>query len=107
MSERILLVQGDNYPRVTLNATDPQGRDVGLPGAVSAVLQFYNPREQGTQVVPCEVTPETGEISFEWPDGVLDVPPGDYLGEIEITFAGGKRQTIYHPIKFKLREQRL
>jgi hypothetical protein len=35
---------------------------------------------------------------------MLEGTPGDYEGEVEITFADGQRQTVYDTLKFKVRE---
>jgi hypothetical protein len=35
---------------------------------------------------------------------MLQGDPGDYEGEIEITFPDGQIQTVYDPLKFKVRE---
>ena len=46
-----------------------------------------------------------GRVQFGFPPGALDVAPGYYEGEIEITYADGNVQTIYHKLKFAVREQ--
>ena len=46
-------------------------------------------------------------VAFYWSTDptALDGPPGDYEGEIEINFSDGTIQTVYDPLKFKLREE--
>jgi hypothetical protein len=36
---------------------------------------------------------------------MLQGEPGDYEGEIEITFAGGQIQTVYDVLRFKVRQE--
>ena len=47
-----------------------------------------------------------GQVAF-YPDTAPEMlagAPGDYEGEIEITFADGQIQTVYDLLKFKIRQ---
>jgi hypothetical protein len=46
----------------------------------------------------------TGVVRFNFPNGVLDVEPGLYEGEVEIDF-DGQIQTVYEVLKFNVRSQ--
>lgn len=107
MSEKIKLVQGDTRPQVKVNLTDDTtGAYIDLQGAVVR-LKF---RAAGDTTILSNfqgvITDTlTGEVVFPWPQGSLDVPAGQYEGEIEITFSDTTVQTVYEPIKFLVREQ--
>lgn len=109
MAERIKLVQGDNYPYITLTLTDTStGQAIDLSsGNISVRVRF---RATGTSTVlstiPCEKVGggSTGKVRFNFPDGVLDVPAGSYQGEVEVDF-GGQTQTVYEVLKFNVRSQ--
>ncbi len=45
-----------------------------------------------------------GKCFFNFPGNTLDVPPGIYEGEIEVTI-DGDRQTVYDLLKFSVRAQ--
>jgi hypothetical protein len=47
-----------------------------------------------------------GVVEFYWASvpTSLDGEPGQYEGEIEITFADGQRQTVYDTLNFVLRQ---
>lgn len=106
MAERIKLVQGDNRPYITLTLTNPTtGAAINLTGA-SVVVHF---RAVGTSTVlstlTCTVTDAAnGVCRFNFPGATLDVPAGPYEGEVEITFSGGDKQTVFDFLKFTVRE---
>ncbi len=105
MSNKIPLVQGDNLPRVTLTLKDKDGVLYDLTGCTGAVLYF---KARGSKdvptTIPCTVDIPNSKVSFEFPDGVLDRPAGEYVGEVELDFSG-KTLTVYEMTTFKLREQ--
>ena len=109
MSEKIKLVQGDNLPYIRLNLTDPLTSEViNLSG--SDVIVRVHFRAAGSTTVLHTITCEkvgggsTGVVRFNFPDGVLDVEPGPYEGEVEIDF-DGQIQTVYEVLKFNVRSQ--
>lgn len=105
MSEKIPLVQGDNLPRINSVLKDADGVLFDLTGCTGANLYF---KAKGSTDAPdtivCTVDIPTSKVSFDFPNGVLDKPAGEYVGEIELDF-NGKKQTVYDPLQFKLREQ--
>ena len=109
MAEKIKLVQGDTRPALICTITDENtGLAIGLTDA-TVRLKF---REAGATELRTTITgtvtdAANGVVAFYWATQptALDGEPGDYEGEIEITFADGQIQTVYDPLKFKLREE--
>ena len=108
MTEKIKLVQGDTRPALICTITDQTtGLAISLTGA-SVVLKF---REVGATELTASVSGTVvdgaaGKVAF-YPasaPAMLQGSPGDYEGEIEITFPDGQKQTVYELLKFKLRE---
>lgn len=107
MAEKIKLVQGDTRPAIVCKITDDStGAVIPLTGA-TVLLKF---RALGATDLTATVT---GAVT-DGPNGVvafypasapamLQGEPGDYEGEIEITFADGQVQTVYDVLKFKMR----
>lgn len=105
MAEKIKLVQGDTLPQIKATITNDDGTATNLTGATPR-LKF---RAVGSNTVLVTLTgivtnAAAGEVVFNWNDGDLDREAGDYEGEIEVTFPSGQIQTVYDPLKFKLRE---
>jgi hypothetical protein len=109
MTERIKLVQGDTGPQIRLALTNQAtGQPIDLTNAVVRL----NFREfGGTEAVfvrPAFINPDTattGVCYIEFAEGDLDVEPGDYEGEIEVTHVDGLNETIFDLLKFRVREQ--
>lgn len=109
MSEKIKLVQGDTRPALVVNLTDDTtGNPIGIAGA-TVRLKF---REVGSETIISTLTGTVidganGQVAFYWAQDPtsLQGEPGDYEGEIEITFADGQVQTVYDVLKFKLRAE--
>jgi len=108
MSEKIKLVQGDTKPALVCNITDDvTGVALNLTGA-TVRLKF---REAGAveltaTVVGAVTDGPAGQVVF-YPASapeMLQGQPGDYEGEIEITFADNTVQSVYDILKFKVRE---
>ena len=106
MAEKIKLVQGDNLPTILLTLTDPNGSPINLAAAVVRV--YFRAAGASSVLSSILCRPKTdgtdGQVEFDFSNGVLDVPPGSYEGEIEVNF-GGLKQTVYEPLKFVVREQ--
>lgn len=106
MTEKIKLVQGDTRPQVKVTLTEETtGAVINLTGA-TVRLRF---RQTGSTTVLDTLTgvitgATTGEVVFAWNPTTLNVDPGDYEGEIEITFSSGEIQTVYDLVKFKVRQ---
>jgi len=108
MAEKIKLVQGDTKPALVCNITDETtGAAINLTGA-TVRLKF---RAAGATSLTATVTGSVtnganGQVAF-YPASapeMLQGEPGDYEGEIEITFADNTIQTVYDLLKFKVRE---
>lgn len=107
MAEKIKLVQGDTRPQVLVTLSDETtGLVVDITGA-SCVMKF---RAAGTSTVldtlnGSVIDGAAGRVVFAWNPTTLNVDPGDYEGEVEVTFASGAGvQTVYELLKFKVRE---
>lgn len=107
MAEKIKLVRGDTRPQLQLTLTDStDGSAINITGA-TVRLRF---RAAGDTNVLSTITGIVtdglaGKVVFLWPAGSLDVEPGDYEGEVEVTFTDTTVQTVYDLLKFKLRDQ--
>lgn len=108
MAERIKLVQGDTAPALVVTLTDTTtNTPINITGA-TVRLKFKAagaPTVRGT-LVGSVTDGAAGKVTFFWSDDptILDGDPGDYDGEIEITFADSTIQTVYDLVKFRLRE---
>jgi hypothetical protein len=108
MTEKIRMVQGDTRPALVCTITDETtGAVINITGA-TVLLKF---RAAGATVLTATVTGSVtdgpaGKVVF-FPASapqMLQGAPGDYEGEIEITFADGQIQTVYDLLKFKIRQ---
>lgn len=128
MAEKIKLVQGDTRPQIKCVITDDiTGNVVDIAGA-TARLKF---RAVGSSATLFTLTGallsgiedesgnvtlsgvgeeyglagKGGRVAFQFSSGNLNVDPGSYEGEIEVTFGDGAIQTVYAPLKFQVRAQ--
>lgn len=125
MTERIKLVQGDSRPQLVLSLTDEKsGGSIDISTA-TVRLRF---REAETTTIlftlvadkipgkvntdgtidftgPYALNGKGGRCVINWTANALNQLPGNYEGEIEITFDDTSIQTVYDVLKFKLREQ--
>jgi len=107
MSDKIKLVKDDTRPALVCTITDDtSGAAISLSGA-SVILQFRALGSTTLQAtVPGVVTDgPNGQVVF-YPasaPAMLQGDPGEYEGEIQITFADGQVQTVYDLLKFKVR----
>lgn len=104
----IKLVQGDNRPYITLTLTNPDGTPINLSEVTTAVRIYFR-KANTTTVLSTLVCSKTnggadGKVSFNFPGTTLDVPPGNYEGEIEISFSS-EVQTVYDVLRFVVRPQ--
>lgn len=108
MAEKIKLVQGDTRPAIVCTITDDT---TGLPMALAGAVVRLKFREVGatelTATVVGSVTDSANGVVAFFPasaPAMLQGAPGDYEGELEITFSDGQVQTVYDLLKFKVRE---
>lgn len=124
MADKIKLVRDDTRPMIKIVLTDETtGAIVPVPGAtvvmkfralgttviltqVPGLLQPGLEQEDGTVILvpPYDVPGSGGRVVFQWAPGDLNVEPGDYEGEVEVTFQDATIQTVYETQKFKVRE---
>jgi hypothetical protein len=108
MTEKIKLVQGDTRPALVCTITDDT---TNLPINITGATVLLKFRAAGVTALTATVTGSVtdganGVVAF-YPasaPAMLQGEPGDYEGEIEITFGDGQIQTVYDVLKFKLRE---
>ena len=103
----IYLVQGDvNRPQVQATITDENtGAVVDITGA-TVVMKF---RQVGSTTLQATLTGvvtdgPNGVCAFEMTSAALSGDPGNYEGEIQITFSNGNIQSVYDPLRFRMRE---
>lgn len=105
MSEVIKLVQGDSRPQLLLTITDENtGAVVDI---TSATVRMYF-RLAGTTgylalLTGSVISGPAGTCSIAWGPSTLNVAEGEYEGEVEVTFADTTIQTVYKPLRFRLR----
>jgi hypothetical protein len=108
MNEKIRLVQNDTRPAIVCNITDDTTNlPINITGA-TVVLKF---RAAGSTTLTATVTGSVtdgpnGQVVFfpaSAPE-MLQGEPGDYEGEIEMTFSDGQIQTVYDTLRFKVRK---
>lgn len=105
-----LLVQGDTGPQTKITLAR---EDTGLPVDISAATTRFKFRRVGTDVILTTLQSvasaedgANGIALFVWDQGDLDVPPGKYEAEIEVSFPQGvgEVETVYETMQFTLRE---
>ena len=108
MAEKIRLVQGDTRPNLVTTLTDSTtGAAINITGAtVRLKFRAVGATTLRTTLTGTVIDGVNGTVVFYWSDDPtsLDGDPGDYEGEIEITFADTTIQTVYDLLKFKLRQ---
>lgn len=104
MTERIKLVQGDNLPYIKLGLTNADGTALDVSDGVVTVHFRAAGSTTTLSVLTCtNVNDGTdGLVQFNFPGTTLDVPEGQYEGEITIDFTG-LVQTVYSVLKFTVR----
>lgn len=108
MTEKIKLVQGDTKPALVCTITDEV---TGLPITLTGATVRLKFRQVGSTTLTATITGSitdaaAGQVAFLPASApqMLQGEPGDYEGEIEITFADSTVQTVYDLLKFRVRE---
>lgn len=108
MVDKIRLVQGDTRPVLVVTLTDTT---TGLPIDITGATVRLKFREAGASALTATITGSVtsgpaGTVVFHWvtEPTALNGNPGEYQGEVEITFSDGTIQTVYEILKFKLRQ---
>ena len=104
MTERIKLVQGDNLPYIKLGLTNADGTALDVSdGTVTVHFRAAGTTDTLSILTCANVNDGTdGLVQFNFPGTTLDVPEGQYEGEITIDFTG-LVQTVYSVLKFTVR----
>lgn len=107
MSDVIYLVQGDTKPQIKVTLT----RDDGTAQNVTAATIKLHFRPTLSTTLSFSLTgssvgvdPTKGEVIFDFAAGQLDLPEGDYEGEVEVVYSDSTRETVFEVINFVLRE---
>lgn len=104
----IKLVQGDNRPYIKMTLTNADGTVVDVSSVSTVVVLLF--RAAGTTTVLSTISctkpngGADGVVQFNFPSTTLNVAPGSYEGEIQITF-GTEVQTVFDTLKFYVRQQ--
>jgi hypothetical protein len=108
MADVIKLVQGDEKPSILLTLTnDVDSLPIDLSASTTVVRIKF--REAGTTALLSTITctkigtGATGEVTFNFAGGILDVDPGAYEGEIIVDY-NSDVQTLYDVLRFRVRE---
>jgi hypothetical protein len=130
MASKIKLVQGDTRPQIKCVITDANTGDIVDIAGSSVLLKFrasgsstvlfnltgylqagYEDADGNvTQALPGQAYDEPGSggrVAFQFSTGQLNIPAGQYEGEIEVTFPAPNAgiQTVYSPLIFQVRKQ--
>lgn len=104
----IKLVSGDNRPYVRVTIKDENDSTVDLSDMDTTVVVYFRKAGAADVLATLACTKidngTGGVVAFNFPGSTLDVDPGQYEGEVEVSF-GGEKQTIYQPLKFLVRSQ--
>lgn len=103
------LVQGDNGSEIKATITRS---DTGAAVDLSSATPRLKFKKRNTSVILSTIESSTassddqiaGICQFAFGTNDLDITAGDYVAEIEITFADGSVETVYEELNFTLRE---
>lgn len=105
----IKLVQGDNRPYIRVSLTNADGSALDVSAAGTVVVVFFRQSGTTTPIATLTCTKPNGGadgvVQFNFPGTTLNVTPGSYEGEIQITFADTTVQTVFDTLKFYVRQQ--
>lgn len=105
----IKLVQGDNLPDINLTLTDRQTSEpLDLSASTTTIVVKFRSATNSVvlSILPC-IKPNGGAdgvVRFGFPNSTLDIPPGQYQGEIEISF-NGQILTVFDLLQFTIRAE--
>jgi hypothetical protein len=108
MADPILLVQGDTGPQIKVTLTR---EDSGLAENLAGATVSLHFKKKNTDTVLFTLTGQNtpdeeleGIAFFVFANGQLNLDAGKYVGEVEVVFESGTRETVYEIIEFTLRE---
>ncbi len=119
--ETINLVQGDDKPDITFTLKDANTAAAGMvldpeDSTTWAAIDITDPtitvkfRKLGSETLldtlsTTKVAPYANGVCYmTWNLTTLDVDEGKYEGEIVLTYASGRVQTLFDRLKFKIRK---
>ena len=107
MADVIRLVKGDELPNIIITLTDDVANAPFNVSAASTVVKVKFKAVGGSNTlstITCtNLTDGTdGKVQFNFANGVLDVDPGEYQGEIVVD-QNGSLQTVYDVLRFRVR----
>ena len=107
MADVIRLVKGDELPNIILTLTDDVANapfDVSPSSTIVRVKFKVVGGATTLSTITCtNLTDGTdGKVQFNFANGVLDVDPGEYEGEIVVD-QNGSLQTVYDVLRFRVR----
>lgn len=125
MAQKIKLVQGDSRPQIKCVIMDETtGTVVNLAGATVRLkfkavggagvlftlvgILLAGLEQEGADLSvapPYDVAGIGGRVAFQFGLTDLNVVPGAYLGEVEVTFEDSTVQTVFSLLRFEVREQ--
>jgi hypothetical protein len=85
-------------------------QDTGLPVDCSTSTVVLKFRKRGTKIILFNLTGEiaagspTNEITFSFANNLINLAPGLYEGEIEVTDNTSNIESVYEVLKFQVRE---
>lgn len=108
MADPIYLVRGDTGPQIKVTLTRT---DTGLPQDISEASVNLHFRKKFTETVlftlagqPFTEGGVEGTVVFLFGSGQLDLPAGEYEGEVEVVYNAGGRETVFETVNFELRK---
>ena len=109
MADVIKVVKGDEKPDVTLSLTDDvSGSVIDLSAGSTVVTIKFRLAGSTTTLSTISTTKlgggTGGQVSFNFGSGILDVDPGMYEGQIQVSF-NGSIQTAFDSLKFRFAEE--
>jgi hypothetical protein len=107
-TEKIRLVRNDTRPALVCTITDDTtNQPIDITGAtVRLKFRAVGVDTLTATVVGAVTDGPAGQVAF-YPASapeMLEGEPGDYEGEIEITFPDSQIQTVYDILRFKIRQ---
>jgi hypothetical protein len=103
----VYFVQNDNGSQIEVTLTrEDTGSVIDMTGA-TVVLKF---KKANTSTILSQISAEVdsdfnlGKAVFVFSSDDLDIAPGSYTGEIQVTFSNGNIETVYEEITIVVRE---
>ena len=106
MASVIKVVQGDTKPDITLTLTDQiTGNPLDLSSSTTIVrvnFRLTGSVDAPSVIVCTKVDAANGVVRFDFSGGILNIEPGTYEAEVEVSF-NGATHPVYDVLKFRVR----